>query len=334
MVNYQPITTHSMLASFSRCPRQAMYAYVDQIQPITISRPLKMGTWFHYLLESHYGGNDWREKHQELIERHEELFFEEQMGDVPVVCERLMRSYLWHYQLEKKYGWKVIAVELELKTTWPDGTEYWGKTEALAEINCKLWIVDHKLRSQFPTHLQRLLDHASLLYIWAAHRNGIKVEGFIWNYVRMKAPTIPQINKDGTLSKRKIETDYPTLHNTIKENKIEPHPYELDLRRLRAMHWRPGKDMPEHPFFRRVVFDKDPDTVARIVKSMHRTKKNMQAYDFSDRDTVARVVDNSCDYRCSYPLICSTELFGGNTEQVLRLNYRKADPFGYYNSNQ
>lgn len=327
-----PVSTHTMLTSFGRCPRMAMYAYVDKIRPKTPSRPLKMGGWVHSLLEAHYKGENWKDKHEELLVEHESKFFEEELKDVPDSAYRIMRSYLWHYQLESKYGWKVLEVELELEFTWPDGTTHKVKLDLLVEINGEIVIVDHKLRTQFPSHLQRLLDSQNLLYIYAAAKNKIKVSKFIWNYLRMKPPTIPQILKNGTLSKRKIETDYITLRDVIEHNKIDKKEHTNELRALRAQYWRPGKDMSDHPFFRRIEWDKDIDTVKRLVKEMHRTHKDMRGYDFSDRDSVRRVRDNSCDYRCSYPLICSTEMFGGNVEQVLRNYYDVVDPLDYYNS--
>ena len=114
-----PITTHSMLTTFRRCPRQTMYQFVDCLRPKEVSRPLRMGGWFHHLLEAHYQGQNWRVQHRDLKESQLELHGEEQTEDVAASCLRLMESYLWYYQLEKKYGWKVIEVELELETTWP-----------------------------------------------------------------------------------------------------------------------------------------------------------------------------------------------------------------------
>ncbi|MGH2803395.1 MAG: PD-(D/E)XK nuclease family protein, partial [Thermoleophilaceae bacterium] len=209
-----------MLTTFKRCPRQAMYQYVDCLRPKSPSRPLTMGTWFHQLLDAHYSGMDWQQRHSELIDVHEEKFFEEQLNDIPLSCYRLMCSYEWFYQLESKHGWRTLHTELELETTWPDGRLHKCKLDALVELTLRgetfTFIVDHKLRSTFPRILQRFLDSQSLMYIWVAHKNGIKVDGFMWNYVRMQPPAIPRLLKNGELSKRAIQTDWPTLSKCIK----------------------------------------------------------------------------------------------------------------------
>ncbi|MGH3834115.1 MAG: PD-(D/E)XK nuclease family protein [Pseudonocardiaceae bacterium] len=324
------VTTHSMLSRFGRCPRAAMYAYYDKLRPRSIRRPLRMGVWFHYLLEAHYSGNDWRAVHEKLTLQHEDSFFDEEVGDIPNSCERLMRSYLWHYQLEKKYGWKILDVEVKLVAVWPDGSEYWCRFDLLVEdANGDIWIVDHKLRTRMPGVYMYLLESQNLAYIWAAWKNKIKVKGFIWNVVRMKPPVIPRVLKNNTLSKRKIMTDYPTLAKVIRDNEMDPRDYADDLRRLKAVYWRPDKTQ-ESPFFFRHALDADPEIIRRKIKEMYKTRKRMARYNFEDRDAVERVVDRTCETHCDYTLLCSTELIGGNADNVRRLNYREVDPLDHY----
>jgi hypothetical protein len=323
------VSTHSMLTTFRRCPRQAMYKFHDEIRPKKVQRPLKMGAWFHELLEYYYKGLDWRAQHEVIRNREENQFFDEELGDVPNAVLRLMKSYLWHYQLEAKYGFKVLEVEKLYQTEWPDGTLYQCMVDLLVEWQGGLWLWDHKLRSQLPNHMQRLLDSQSLLYLWCARRNGIRVKGFIWNYIRMKPPGIPKVLKDGTLSKRKIETDYPHFSKAVRDANIDPEMYAETLRRLKSLYWRPNK-VQMSPFFQRVEMEKDDDTIKRMALEMYHTKKRMARYNFDQRDSVERTIDRSCGFMCGYNKICSTELFGGNADQVRRLDYIEADPLDYY----
>lgn len=326
------ISTHSMLTTFGRCPRQAMYKYSDRLIPKVTTRPLRMGNWFHSLLETHYRGGDWQERHVELIQLQEEQFFDEEIGRVPQSCERLMRSYLWYYQLEGKYGFNVVEAEKMYTTEWPDGTQYQCMIDALVEYEGEIWAMDHKLRSQLPGLLQRLLDSQSLIYLWCLRRNGIKARGFIWNYVRMREPASPKVLQNGTeLSKRQILTDYVTLRRVLKANPlIDPEQYASQLSQLRAIYWRPDK-VPQSPFFSREFMDKDNETINRKVLEMYRTRKRMARYNFTDnRDSVERVIGTDCQYRCSYNRLCAAELFGGNTEALLRNDYRVGDPLAYY----
>lgn len=56
----------------------------------------------------------------------------------------------------------------------------------------------------------------------------------------------------------------------------------------------------------------------------------MARYNWTQRDAVERVVGRECTFMCGYNLLCSTELFGGNSDQIRRLNYVEADPLDYY----
>lgn len=321
----EDISTHSMLTTFKRCPRQAMYKYHDMIRPKTISRPLKTGSWFHQLLEVHLRGGDWKAEHQRIIDG----YFEEEIDQISDAVHRLMRGYLWHYQLEPKYGFKTIAVEETLETDWPDGSLYRCKVDWIVEWQGEIWFVDHKLRTTLPNHLTRLRDSQSLLYMWCGRKNKIPVKGFIWNYGRMRPPVIPQILKDGSLSKRKILTDYPTLRRTLQDNDIPTTEYLSELTALKATYWRPDK-IQESPFWRRESIRPTDETIKRLALEMYHTRKRMAEYNFNQRDTVERVLDDSCNYRCGYPDICAAELYGGNVDMLTRIKYERVDPLDYY----
>ena len=47
-------------------------------------------------------------------------------------------------------------------------------------------------------------------------------------------------------------------------------------------------------------------------------------------DAVERVPDRSCGFMCSYSQLCQMELYGGNTELIIRKNYKTGDPQDYY----
>lgn len=333
-----PISTHSMLKTFRRCPKQAEYKYVHRLKPKVASLPLKRGTWMHSLLEWHYKGLDWREKHAELTAAFSELFDEEkeQLGDLPRECARLMRSYLWHYG--ESDPWIVHETELTLETEFPDGTIYRGRIDALVENQWGLWIVDHKTHKRMPDFTFRMLDAASALYIWAAIRNKIPVQGFIWNYLLTKPPTVPALLKDGSrLSARAIQTDYVTLVKAIRAYGLDPKPYADQLRYLKAQRFQDGAPQSS-PFFHRSVLEKNDQMLKRIAREALHTSKRMNAYEWDKPDYVERVPDRSCTFMCSYLDICQYSLFAGeNTPGVrnmIRQRYTVGDPMDYYYDNE
>ena len=332
----QAILTNSMLGAFRRCIKQSEFKYVHRLKPKMLGSPLKRGTWVHSLLEEDAKGGDWKALHKKLSKKFDRMFDEEKdfYGDMPTEIATIMKSYFWHY---KHDPWKYHEVELELTAELPNGVLLRIKFDALVENQHGLWLVDHKTHKTLPGLTYRMLDTQSPIYTWVAHQNDIPVSGFIWNYVRWKAPTVPQMAYIGKsnqrLSKRGVETDYPTAKRALKQYQeeygLDLEPYKPWLETLKNMRYRPG-DIQSSPFFRRDVFEKHPDLVERVLKEAMRTADRMNTYDWSDPDAVERTVGRHCDFMCSYKDICSMQLLGGNLKPLLKQNYEVGDPMSYY----
>lgn len=330
------ISTHSMLKTFRRCPKQAEFKYVHRLKPKRLGSPLKRGTWVHALLEAHGKGEDWRKVHDHYTRQFNQLFDEEKdyYGDMPTEILRVFKSYLWHY---KDDPWEYIDNEFQLEAKLPDGTIYRGKVDALIRNQFGLWLVDHKTHKTLPDLNFRLLDAQSALYLWAARENGLEVNGFIWNYIRWKAPSVPKlVDKNRRISDSPCDTDYPTFVAALKRYK-EQYP-EFQIRdkdrqtaaRLKAERYEFGKPQVSS-FFRRDVLEKTDDMIERVLQGNYTTSLRMHSYDFSNPDAVERVVDRGCTFSCSYTDICTAELMGANTRPLLRQNYIVGDPNDYYN---
>lgn len=328
------ITTHSMIKTFRRCPKQAEYKYVHRLKPKRLGSPLKRGTWFHALLESYHKGEDWRAVHADFTRQFNELFDEEKdyYGDMPREIMTLFKSYLWHY---KNDPWEWLDTEFQLEAPLPDGTIYRGKIDGLIRNQFGLWLVDHKTHKSLPDHNFRLLDAQSALYIWAALHNNIPIQGFIWNYVKWSAPSTPELLKDGSrLSKAKGQnTDYPTFVRALKKFK-EERGYRITAEDrakaeyLRGQQYEFGKPQTSE-FFRRDVLEKDSELIEEIVQEAYTTSLRLHSYDFSQ--FVERVPDRSCTFACSYTDICTAELMTSKTSLLRKQNYTVGDPNDYYN---
>jgi len=84
------------------------------------------------------------------------------------------------------------------------------------------------------------------------------------------------------------------------------------------------------PFFRRDTLEKDDDMIARVLAASMKTRDRMHGYDYDDTEAVERTVDMSCNYRCAYTDLCTTELLGGDSGRLRRQLYRVGDPLDYY----
>jgi hypothetical protein len=328
------VITNSMITSFRRCIKQAEYKYYHRLKPKVMGTPLKRGGWVHELLEVHGKGGDWRKHHKKLSAKFQELFDEEKelYGDMPTEIKHLMESYFWHY---KEDPWTYHESELSLDAKLPNGIMLRGQIDNLIENEHGLWLVDHKTHKTLPNLKYRMLDTQSPFYVWLAHKNDIPVRGFIWNYVRWKEPTKPKMAYVGTarerLSTRACETDYPTYKAALKEYgldlKAEPH--KSELARLKAHRYKPG-EITASTFFQRVVMEKSPELIDRVIKEAMRSSERMNSYDFTDPDAVERTVGRHCEFMCSYSDLCGMELLGAHTKPLIKQNFEVGDPLSYY----
>jgi CRISPR/Cas system-associated exonuclease Cas4 (RecB family) len=336
-VPHDLIVTHSLLKTFLRCPREALYKYVDLITPRQkYSQPLERGSWFHSLLECYYksqGGLDTptvTEMHRTLCADYGDLMDEEKekLGDLPNQMRRLFNSYQWHYR--KDASWTVHEVEMKVEAELPNGMQYQGKIDMLIEDEWGLWAVDHKTHKRLPSMDFRYRDKQSILYIWALRKCGIPVEGFIWNYIVPTAPEYLKFKVRGGLYKRQPLTDYPTALKGIKEAGLDPNDPELStiLAELKKVRYDPDV-IQTSPVFRRDRLEKHDDMIERTVLEATHTAERFFRYAWDNRDEVERVNDRSCDW-CAYRHICIAELVGSNADNVRRQLYKVADPHAYY----
>lgn len=331
-----PILTNSMMGSFRRCIKQSEFKYVHRLKPKRLGGPLKRGKWVHSLLEEDAKGRDWKKLHKKFVRDFNNMFDEEKdfYGDMPTEIGQIMKSYFWHY---KHDPWKYLEVELELTARLPNGVLIRIKFDALVETKYGIYLVDHKSHKTLPKLTYQSLDTQSPLYTWVAHQNGFKVDGFIWNYVRWKAPTIPKLvyatSSHPRLSKTVTETDYPTLKRAIEEYGLPKSEYADRLKYYKSLRYRPNEPQ-NSPFFRRVVRDYEPDKTYRVLKEAMRTAERMNDYDFTDPDAVERTVGRHCEFMCSYSDVCTAQLLGHNVRPLLKQNYNIGDPMDYYHDRE
>lgn len=324
------ISTHSMMKSFRRCPKQFEYKYIERLKPKVLGRPLRFGTWFHALLEADYKGEDVEAVHRHFTNKFSNLFDEEkvELGDLPRDVWLTYQSYKWHY---KNDPWIVHEVEFTLEVELPDGNLYRGKIDMLIENQFGLWIVDHKTHKTMPKLDFRMLDAQSALYIWAALKNKIPVQGHIWNYMLSKPVHQPELILNGTRFKKPGlgSTDYPTLVRAIKKHGFDPNDYAHFLRQAKARQYVPG-EMQTSTHFRRDVLEKTPQLLKRVANEGYTTHTRMTEYRWDKVNSVERNPDRSCGFMCSYEDLCTMELFGGDTTHLRRTRYKEADPMDYY----
>jgi hypothetical protein len=310
--------SNAKLKSYRRCPNAYRYKYVLGIKPKQRRVQLERGSWIHELLMVHNDGEDWRQRHRELSKQFANLWEEERedLGDLPDECSRIMRAYLRTYR-DDEQRFRVIDSELNEIVTLPNGLDLQVVVDVVLEdlIDGGVWLRDYKTRDKFTKAESMMLDPQMTLYFWAMEYMGYKpLRGAEYDEIRTKAPSIPHRNQDGRLSKAKsIDTDVYTYMREIRRWELDPGDYSDILRHIATNQ--------KERFFRRTPIPKDPPVVRTTLREAVQTAQEILAAEQKER--FPRTFDNSCNWQCEYRNLCITELYGGNIEPLIKLNFEK-----------
>jgi hypothetical protein len=312
--------SHSRIKTWRRCEKQFDYKYVQKLRAKSKNKNLEMGSWIHELLMHYRDGEDWLKHHREL-ERKFNTYFEEEresLGhDMPEQCLRLIRSYIRQYGKKDQRDYKVVDTEMDEVVTLPNGLEVNVIIDLIVEDRKGgLWGWDYKTRTKFDPKDLILLDPQYSLYYGAMELMGYKrMQGFVVDEIRKKAPTVPKLLVRGGLSKTKsIDTDVWTYMAAIRNNGLNPDDYASILAHIATNQ--------KERFFRRTYFPKDPPVTKRVFREAVKSAQEIENH----RGVYTRTVDHSCIYMCDYRDLCIVELHGGDTSLMKKKQFvRKGD---------
>lgn len=309
--------SNSKLKQYNRCKLAYHYKFERNLAPNVTAKPLKRGSWLHLLLEAHYRDGDWKKQWKELKAEYDRMFDEEKdaYGDLPNECKRIMQSYVFHWKEEDaKLTW--IALEDEVEVKLPHGHTLVFRFDGVVEDEWGRWLVEHKSHASIPGDDYRFLDVQAKRYVWGLNKDGRygDITGILWNYLRTKPPTIPQLLKNGTLSKRKIDSDYYTVYKAIKNYGLDPKEHRDVLLRLKGA----------NNYFRRERVPAPIKVVERLVKEAVVT-----ADEIAKGVKPVRSIERSCDW-CSFKSLCITDLYGGDSDFLVKNNYHTREKGEYY----
>ena len=320
--------SNSKLNTYRRCPNKYRYKYVMRLSPRKKSLALERGSWVHELLMVHADGQHWPTRHLELTKMFYSLFEEErdELGNLPAECDRIMRSYLRTYKDDDE-RYRVVDTELDEIIELPNGLRVNIIIDKIVEdlVNGGLWLVDYKTRKGFEDVENMMIDPQITLYYWGAEIMGYSpLNGGMYDEIRTKAPAIPNLNKDGSLSKRKdIDTDLYTYYSEIRKHELDPADYSEILTLIARR--QKGK------FFRRTVRPQDPPVVRTTLREAVMTTNSILRAEAKGH--FPRTFDKSCSWGCEFKNLCVAELYGGNPDPIIKMNFiqRKADTDGAKN---
>lgn len=305
------------------CQKAHDYKYVDNIIPKKKVRPLTLGSLVHSCLESRAQGDNWVQVIRDFKKGEWANLFEEEraeLGDIPNDAFRIMRGYHYYYS-ETDKNLEVIAAEvpfrIRLKRTKIVLT---GIIDLIVRDtrDGSIWGFEHKTAKQsIPTEEFRMTDIQTTVYMYAmgllAPKLGFDpshIKGMMLDYLKTKPPTMPEILKNGTVSKRKITCDYYTFLKCIEENGQDPAEYEEVLEYMKT-----------NVFYRRVPITKSQHLVDETLSEMITVGKQIRSL---SGKKVTRNLSWTCDRpKCEYRDLCIADLQGLDTSMMIKLSFER-----------
>lgn len=341
------VVTQSMVSKFVECPRETYYAIILGLRPRIESKPLTRGTWVHSLLEVRALGGDWRDKHQEILDKAKLEQFEEEVDELATECYNIVSSYDWVYADDKLTP---VVAELTVERPLMNGKAlYRGRIDLIVrDEHGDIWFVDHKTHAQFPDWRYRELAFQHYSYLWAARKSpqyaalGLpQPKGFIYDYCRTNAIKTPTLNQNGTISKqlKPSGTTYPVFVQWLKDNHMMATIKGKDMLAIEDPKERAyvegflsdlkHKDYSEH--FRRDSLEFTAGQSRRQLKGFLTSAKRMLQYKWDDPDCVERNLHACSGFMCNYKDLTIADLMHGNSEIEQKTRYvTTRDPLDYY----
>lgn len=302
----------STLKTWRKCRRAAYYKLVMFLRPKVVKRPLKFGTLIHNLLEAKVKGTSPRKYltglTAEEIEGYEDR---EEYGDILADASDIMHEYIRRWKgdgITYCKGPTGEKAEHKFQMDLCKGIILTGKIDAVVRTpDSNRWMMEHKTFKAEWSEEDRWRNVQSSLYIRAWESLTRKrVDGILWDYIYSKPPTMPKINKNGSISKAALVTLPITVNRFLSANKLNSKTEGADTL-IQA-----GEDGIER-YFHRVFLPRNERVERMVWEDAVSTAKEMKQKLGKSRE---RTIDLGCNM-CEFKKLCNAALTGGDVGFVM-----------------
>lgn len=325
----KPLLSFSQISTYLRCRQAWWYIYQENLVPRVDARPLSLGSAVHMGLAAALRGchcgwvpvengvrkgvQSWRE--QELARS--DLFEEEIIAihQVATEAEQIAIRTLRNLPIDE---WETVTDPagipmIEYHFTIP--LKGWGGFHGYIDWvgrhkpTGQIWLVDWKVRGSFQPYEAEEVNLQNAAYQYAIFRILRKLPvGTITFQISDKPPARPKLNKDGTMSRALIKTDWETYKAALLEAGLNPDDY-LDM----------AEKLSTVEFFRPVKEYRTLHTVRRIWKEViEPTAREIRR---SNKIVVRNLGHRTCN-GCAYRQLCLAELSGEDARYIRETHYR------------
>lgn len=315
----------SSLKLWRHCHKAYDYKYVKKLQKRKTPNALIRGTIVHAMIEAKAKGEDpWEVFDNYIAENHQVFKEEEEYFGIEEMISDIMEGYFSYYKnddlkpfpigkgKDKRYAEHSFKVPLIPE----ENIFFGGIIDMIVEDDKgRIWLMDHKTHKTLPKGDIAYLNIQSNLYAWAMSQSDQlpSPAGMVWNYIRWKQPSKPQVLKNGSLSKTsKIDTTWGIYKKAIREAGLNIKDYADMEEALR------GK---EEDFYVRHYLPINKKVQENILDDAKTTALEIKykAGKLKDRN-----ITRDCSWCEFYPL-CQAELKGLDTSMILKFDFKERE---------
>jgi PD-(D/E)XK nuclease superfamily len=306
--------SQSKVKQWRNCRRQWWYAHVMKIQRQRIPRPLAFGKIVHKMKEEMAQGRDPYQVLDELPRKDLETYADhpEEYGDIVEDIRYIFEAYNVFYKgnqlIYLKHDKRQAEHPFEVETG--DDIVVKGTIDAATSHRRMNWLTEHKNHRNIPDDDERWRSVQSVVYIRILEMLGWwkNIEGTCWDYIRSKAPSYPEINKDGSVSKRKLDTLPGVVKDTLRQHKQDPQ-YKIlvDAATLNMQN-----------YFQRVYTPIKKQLIKVLWEDFLSTAAEMRDADY--RKEPVMTIGRHCSW-CQFEPLCRAAMTGGDVDYLIEHDY-------------
>ncbi len=190
--------SYSELRDGRQCLLKHHLSWVEGWTPQIEAAPLSKGRLFHDVMQAHYNALAVYGDYQTAAER---VLYACEDDEIRSLVEWMYEGYLEAYGDDE--DWEILAVE-EAREVWlPTATGARSGFRLKVRFDLlvrdqqdRVWLVDHKTGSRFPSEIALDLQDQDSLYQWALERVWVPVYGVIYNLCRTQRNKGPMALED------------------------------------------------------------------------------------------------------------------------------------------
>jgi hypothetical protein len=311
--------SQSKINKFRMCRNAYHYAYVLKLRKKKKARPLKFGSIVHDMIEADIEGKNPFKVLKEAEKLEGPMFLEEreQYGDLITDIRYIMTAYFkwWDGKpddvdyIKRKGKSSEHGFELEIDK----GLIAKGRIDASAKAKGLKWLVEHKSHKSFPQPEERWRNLQSVFYIRIYEMMGWGLlDGTLWDYIRSKPPTRPEILQSGKMSERALDSLPQVVIDTIKSHGLNPKDYpELVAR----------QEVNQSSWFQRIFTPVSKSIIQPVYDEFLESAREMRSQHGRSR---VRTFGRHCSW-CDFRDPCGASLQGHDEDFILKKDFTNAD---------